>query len=81
MKVYLSLLEYVTAEQEFLFLTHYRPAMPSGNRNIFEDLFSSVLSQFRKYNPSRNLNFNNFDIFQSLELRILMGKNLTSLTL
>jgi len=30
-------------------LIHYRPAMPFGNRkNIFEDLFSSVLSQFKK---------------------------------
>ena len=28
-------------------LTHYRPAMPFGNRkNILEDVFSSVLSQF-----------------------------------
>jgi len=28
-------------------LTHYRPAMPSGNRKIhFEDLFSSIVLQF-----------------------------------
>jgi len=30
-------------------LTHYRPAMPFGNRKIsLEDLFSSVLLQFKK---------------------------------
>jgi len=28
-------------------LTHYRPAMPFGKK-IEEDLFSSVLSQFKK---------------------------------
>ena len=52
-------------------LTHYRPAMPFGNRkNIFEDLFSSVLSQIKKYHPPRNLKFNYLGIFQSLKLRI-----------
>jgi len=39
-----------------------------------EDLFSSVLSQFKKYRPSGNLKFIDLDIFQSLKLRILMGK-------
>jgi len=43
-------------------------------KNILEDLFSSVLSQFKKYHPSRNLKFNNLSIFQSLKLRKLMGK-------
>ena len=54
--------------------THYRPAMPFGNRKIL-DLFSSVLSQFTNYHqPSRNLKFNYLGIFQSLKLRILMEK-------
>jgi len=49
--------------------------MPFGNRkNIVEDLFKSLLSQFKKYHPSGNLKFNNLSIFQSLELRILMEK-------
>jgi len=41
---------------------------------ILEDLLSSVLSHFEKYHPSGNLKFNNFVIFQSIKLRILMGK-------
>jgi len=32
------------------------------------------LSQFKKYHPSGNLKFNNLGIFQSLKLRILVGK-------
>ena len=42
--------------------------------NILEDLFSSVLSQFKKYHASRNLKFNNLGIFQSLKFRILIEK-------
>jgi len=50
--------------------------MPFGNRkNVSEDLFSSVLSQFKKYHPSRNLKFDNLGHFESLKLRILVGKN------
>jgi len=30
------------------------------------------MSQFKKYRPSENLKFNNFAIFQSLKLRILV---------
>jgi len=49
--------------------------MPFGNRkNILKDLFSSVLSQFKKYHPTGNLKFNNLGTFQSLKLRILMEK-------
>ena len=50
--------------------------MPFGNRNIYfrEDLFSSVLSQFKIYHPSGKLLFNNLGIFQSLKLRILTEK-------
>jgi len=43
-------------------LTHYRPAVPRSatekKKNILENLFSLVLSQFKKYHPSRNLKFN-----------------------
>jgi len=43
--------------------------MPLGNRKkMFRDLFSAVLSQFKKYHPSENLKFNNLGIFQSLQL-------------
>jgi len=58
-------------------LTHYRPTMPFGDRkkNILEDLFSSVLSQLKKYHPSGNLKFNYIGISQSLKLRILVGKS------
>jgi len=39
-------------------LTLYHPAMPFGNRkkNILEDLFSSLLSQFKKYPPLETSN-------------------------
>jgi len=52
--------------------------MPFGNRkkNILEDLFTSVSSQFEKYHPSGNLKFIDLRIFQSLKFRILMEKNL-----
>jgi len=40
-----------------------------------EDLFSSVLSQFKKYHPSENLKLNNLDIFQILKLRSLVPKS------
>jgi len=42
-----------------------------------EDLFSSVLSHFKKYRPTRNLELNYFGICQSLKLRILMEKILS----
>jgi len=32
------------------------------------------LSHFKKYHPSGNLKFNSLGFFQSLKLRILMGK-------
>jgi len=46
-------------------------------KNILWDLFSLVLSQFKKYHPYGNLKFNYLGIFQSLELRISMGKFLS----
>jgi len=59
-----------------LALTHYRPAMPFGNRkNTSEDLLISVLSQLKKNHSSGNLKFNYLGIFQSLKLHILMEKN------
>jgi len=50
--------------------------MPFGNRkkNIFDYLFRSVLSQFKKYHPSGNLKFYNLGILKSLKLRILVRK-------
>jgi len=42
-----------------------------------ENLFSSVLSQFKKYHHPGNLKFNNLVIFQSLKLRISMEKILS----
>jgi len=52
--------------------------MPFGNRkNILEDLFSAVLSQFKKYHPSGNLKFDYLGIFLSLKLRILLEKILS----
>jgi len=43
-------------------------------KNILEDLFNSVLLQFKKHRPSGNLKFNYLRIFQSLKLRKLMVK-------
>jgi len=45
-----------------------------------EDLFSSVLSQFKKYRPSGNLKCNNLGIFPELKLHILMEKNPSNLS-
>jgi len=60
-------------------VSYLNPLLPSEavrkqEKNILEDLFSSVLSTFKKYHPSGNLKFNNLGIFQSLKLRNLMGK-------
>jgi len=55
--------------------SHINPLPPSDavrqqKKNILEDLFSLVLSQFKKYSPSGNLQFHYLGIFQSLKLRI-----------
>jgi len=50
-------------------------AVRQQKKNIFEDLFSSVLSQFKKYHPSGNLKFYNLGILKSLKLRILEKKS------
>jgi len=41
---------------------------------VLEDLFSAVLSKFKKYQPSKNVKFHNLGFFQSLKLCNLMGK-------
>jgi len=46
----------------------------STDKFILEDLLSSVLSQFKEYNPSGSLKFNYLGIFQSLKLRMFMKK-------
>jgi len=57
---------------------HYRPAMPFGNtKTILENLFTSAMSQFKKYYPSGNLKFYYLGIFESSKLRILMEKILS----
>jgi len=48
----------------------------SETDKILEDLFSLVLSQFKKYHPSGNMKFDNLGIFLSLKLRILMKETL-----
>jgi len=45
--------------------------LPFGKeKSILEDLFSSVLSKFKKYHPSGNPKFSNSGIFQRLKLPI-----------
>jgi len=49
--------------------------MHVGKRKKFEDLFTSVSSQFKKYHPSGNLKFDNLGISQILKFRIKTWKN------
>jgi len=52
--------------------------MPFSNRIFFkEDLFSSDLSQLKKYHNSRNLQFINLGIFHSFKFRFSKGKVLS----
>ena len=56
----------------------FKPLPPSDavqkQKKKIEDLFGSVLSQFKKkYHPYGNLKFNHLGIFQSLKLRNLTG--------
>jgi len=53
-------------------LTHYRSAMPFGNRKM--DFSVQNGHSLKKYHSSKNLKFNNLGIFQSLKLLILMEK-------
>jgi len=54
-------------------------AVRKQKKNILEDLFSSVSSQFKKYHPSGNLKFHFLGIFQRLKLRNLMVKPIKNL--
>jgi len=47
-------------------------AVRKQEKNILKDLFSLVLSQYKKYHLSENLKFNYLGITQSSTLRILM---------
>jgi len=65
-------------------IVYFKP-LPSSDavweqkNNILEDLFTSVLSQFKKYYPSRILKFNYKGVSKSLKLRILMLKKSSKL--
>jgi len=59
-------------EQLETFLT--QRCRSATGKNILEDIFSSVLSHFKKYHPSGNLKFNYLGIFQSVKLHILKEK-------
>jgi len=50
-------------------------AVRKQKKNILKDLFSTVLTLFKKYHPSANMKFKNLGIFQSLKLRILVEKS------
>jgi len=56
--------------------------MPFGNRkNILEDLFSSVLSQFEKYQPTWKPEINLFRHFPKLKIACSMGGKILSISL
>jgi len=57
--------------------------MPFGSRekNIFEDLYSALLSQFKKYHPSGNLKFYNLGILKSLKLGISVKTKILPISL
>ena len=68
---------YLFALQKRAFVIN--PLSPSDGvhkqkKNILEDLLSSVLSQLKKNHPPRRLKFYYLSIYQSLKLRISMGK-------
>jgi len=66
--------DYISSQTSVL-ITHYRRAMPFGNRKIIlDDLFNSVLLKFEKYHSSGNLKFNHLGIFQSFKLRVVAEK-------
>jgi len=48
--------------------------MSFGSRKKLEGLFSSVLSQFKKYHPPGNFKFHLLGISQKLKFRISMDK-------
>jgi len=52
-------------------------AVRKQKKNILEDIFSSILSQFKTYHPPGNLRFHYLGIFQGLKLPISMEKILS----
>jgi len=48
-----------------------------SEKKYFEDLFSSVLLQLKKYNTPKKSKLKNFGVFQILKLRISMEKILS----
>jgi len=56
-------------------LSYLPPSDAETENFILEDLFSSVLSQLKKYHPSGNLKFDILGFFQSLKFCNLMEKN------
>jgi len=74
-------IEYPPSTNRYSFLSNraLNPLPPSDDvrqqkKTILEDLFSSVLSQFKKYYTSGNLKLVNVGILKSLKFRILMGE-------
>jgi len=58
-------------------LTHCRPAMPSETKkkNIYEDLSSAILSQFKKISPPWKPEIQLFRHFPKLEIAYFNGEN------
>jgi len=69
-----STLNRVTLER--FFRPDINPIPPSDavrqQKEMILEVFSSVLSQFKKHHPFGNLEFKYLGIFQSLKLRILI---------
>jgi len=51
----------------FPFFFNPLPPSDAEEKNVLEDLFSSVSSKLKKYHPSETLELNNSGIFQSLK--------------
>jgi len=63
-----------TEKNSVLLAQRYHSA---AEKFILEDLFSSVLSEFKKYHPSGNLKFNYVGILLKLEIAYFNGKILS----
>jgi len=57
-------------------LTYYtaQRCLSEAEKKYLRGSFQFNIVTFLKYIPTGNLNFNNFGIFQSLKLRIFVGK-------
>jgi len=62
--------------------THYRPAMPFGNRKkYFRGSFQfSIVMILKIYHSSGTLKYNHFGIFESLKFCVIMEKNPSDFT-